>query len=345
VMGVGAMSAPIFLVLWARAETPGTYLGAWLGLGFCMAALYYEPAFAELTRVTTGGRARARSMGTITIAGGLASVVFVPLTTCLLGALGWRTTVLWLACILAVLTLVPHALTLPSGRRQLRPTDAVRRSAREHSDSSSAAPQPVAAAGASFAHMVSSAPFRRLGMVFGLTTLVSAALSVHFIPLLMESGHSLAWASAALAWTGVTKIGGRLLFTPVAERLSASTALAGSLLVQVLGLGALLMAGSGPGVAVAVVLCGAADGAATPARGVLVAEAFDLRVYGSTQGALAALVAGSRAAAPVGGSMVWAVSGDYVAVLWLAIACALLAFLAVISTSGASIRRFLRLHG
>jgi MFS family permease len=75
-----------------------------------MAAVLYEPAFAVVANWFVRGRGRALTV--LTFMGGFASVVFVPLAAWLVAAHGWRTALLWLAAILAVLTVPPHALLL-----------------------------------------------------------------------------------------------------------------------------------------------------------------------------------------------------------------------------------------
>jgi MFS family permease len=68
------------------------------------------PAFAALTGRYGPGRVRA--LTALTLAAGFASTIFAPLTAILGGHLGWRTTYLVLAAILAAVTIPAHALTL-----------------------------------------------------------------------------------------------------------------------------------------------------------------------------------------------------------------------------------------
>lgn len=329
VIGLGSVVAPVLLVFWSRVESPWAYYGIWAGLGVCMAALSYEPAFAELVRVCRAKRARA--LTALTMSGGLASVIFVPLTAELLRISGWRYTVLWLAAIFTVLTVVPYALAFGA-----RPGGLGRGAVRPHAELHG---------GRRFADAVASPGFLRIAVAFALSTLVNAALAVHLIPILLERGHSLGRASTALAFAGLMKVAGRFAFGRAAERFSATTVFAGSLLVQAVGIAMLFMRGELGGVAAAVVLWGAAEGVAAPARAAIVAEAFGVGRYGSIQGALSTLLAGSRAIAPIGASAIRVWTGGYAAMLALAAGATLLAWWAVRPGSVASFRAGPRLQG
>ena len=94
----------------ARWETlAGLYL-VWCLMGLAMATTLYEPAFAAI--VQWFARHRDRALLTVTLAGGLASTIFMPLATWLLARLGWRTAVLVLAGVLAIVTIPIHAIVL-----------------------------------------------------------------------------------------------------------------------------------------------------------------------------------------------------------------------------------------
>ncbi len=87
VMQAGGLIAAGLLALWAWLPTVLTSYIAWAGLGLCMAAVLYEPVFAQVGRVVTDGRERIRAIATITILGGLASTVALPATAWLIEAI------------------------------------------------------------------------------------------------------------------------------------------------------------------------------------------------------------------------------------------------------------------
>src|ERR687896_717903 len=75
-----------------------------------MAATLYEPALATLARWFE--RDRPRAVLLVTVAAGFASTIFLPLAAWLVDRVGWRPALLVLAGILAVATVLPHALLL-----------------------------------------------------------------------------------------------------------------------------------------------------------------------------------------------------------------------------------------
>ena len=75
-----------------------------------MSGTLYPPAFAALTRWY--GPRRVRALTILTLAGGLASTIFAPITALLAGPLGWRGTYLALAIVLAVVTIPAHLVGL-----------------------------------------------------------------------------------------------------------------------------------------------------------------------------------------------------------------------------------------
>jgi MFS family permease len=99
VMTAGSLLGVAALLAWAHAHSLVTFYAAFVLAGLAMAATLYEPAFAVTAAWFTQHRARAVLM--LTIAGGLSSTVFVPLTGVLVGAYGWRTTLVLLAGALA----------------------------------------------------------------------------------------------------------------------------------------------------------------------------------------------------------------------------------------------------
>jgi MFS family permease len=87
----------------------GLYL-AFAGIGLASATVPYEPAFATIVRWFSTRRSQA--MLALTVVGGFASTIFLPTSNALVDAFGWRDALPVLAGVLAVLTVLPHALVL-----------------------------------------------------------------------------------------------------------------------------------------------------------------------------------------------------------------------------------------
>jgi MFS family permease len=115
-MTVGSCLGTALLIAWSRVESLAGFYVIWTLMGFALAATLYEPAFGAVVRwFPTEHRDRALTI--VTLAGALASTIFMPIAAWLVEHGGWRQALLVLAAILAVLTFPPHAVVL---RRQPR---------------------------------------------------------------------------------------------------------------------------------------------------------------------------------------------------------------------------------
>jgi len=94
VMTVGAVLAAGLVAGWSQVRGGWSFGMVWLGLGVAQALVLYEPAFVGVTAWIEEPRERARALLTITLLGGLASTVFMPLTGALAESVGWRGAVL-----------------------------------------------------------------------------------------------------------------------------------------------------------------------------------------------------------------------------------------------------------
>lgn len=72
----GGYAAAGLLVLWTLVPSLWILYVVWAGLGLCMAATLYEPAFAVIGRAHGDPAARLRALGIVTVFGGLAITVF-----------------------------------------------------------------------------------------------------------------------------------------------------------------------------------------------------------------------------------------------------------------------------
>ena len=88
VMTLGSLLGGLLLLAWAQVETPWAFYLIWALIGASLAGVLYEPAFAVLT-ATFGPDAR-RAITAMTLVGGFASTVFMPLTQVLIATVGWR---------------------------------------------------------------------------------------------------------------------------------------------------------------------------------------------------------------------------------------------------------------
>jgi hypothetical protein len=304
-MTAGSVLAVLTVVAWSRVQTvTGLYL-VFAGIGLVSAAVLYEPAFAVVVRWFAADRARA--LLTVTVVAGFASTVFLPLSQTLIRAVGWRDALLLLALVLAVTTVLPHALVL---RRD--PADLGL-----HPDGASAPPpQPAVAArdrlGRTIAWAAVDRRFRLLTVAFTANALAVVVVAVHLVSLLRELGHPAMVAATAAGCLGALSVAGRLLVTVAARGRPTGHVVAVAFGAQALGGLALLLAGGTlPGAVAFVLLFGIGFGIGTIAKPAMLAEAYGTASYATLAALLGVALTAARAAGPLaaGGVRTW--TGSY----------------------------------
>jgi MFS family permease len=315
-MSLGSAVGAVLLLVWASVEDLWVFYLVWAGIGLAMAATLYEPAFAVLAKWFE--RRRAQALLLVTLAGGLASTIFLPLTAWLVGEQGWRGALFALAAILALLTIVPHALIL---RR--RPADlgllpdGVEPANSPQEETAQAAQVPSEELkSVSLGAALRGSAFWLLAAAFFLGTLSQAAVYVHLIPYLAERGYGLSSAATLTGLIGASQVLGRVVVTFLEGRFPRDAVTAGVFALQAVALIVLIQSRSAVGVLIFVLPFGAASGAVTLARATAVAEFYGPDHYGSIGGVVGMFVTGARTLAPVGAGAMSAALGGYSPVLW-----------------------------
>jgi MFS family permease len=305
-MTVGAIFTALLMFVWSRVESlTGLYLTLAL-LGISGSMVQYSPAFWLATQWFK--RRRALALTVITLGGGLASTVFVPLTNALTHAYGWRGALTWIAAITAFATILPHALLL---RRSPADVNAHVDGASEPSETPSAAP---------VSQLVEPAVLRQplfwlLALAYGLAALAFNGISVHLLSYEASRGQDTAFAAAAAGFSGVVQVLGRILIMPVGDRLPRKHIITALFAFQFASYVALLLLPARVGLIAHVVLRGIGAGPQAPMRAALLADLYGVRRYGSVAGQLSFLtgIAGSVAPFFVGAVVDQA---GYAPVLW-----------------------------
>ncbi|MFF3722300.1 MFS transporter [Streptomyces erythrochromogenes] len=200
VMTAGSVLGALSLLVIAAAPNLAVFAAGWLLAGAAMAAILYQPAFAALTR--WWGPDHIRALTIVTLAGGLASTVFAPLTAILADHMSWRATYVVLAGILAALTVPAHAIALKAPWPQ-------------------APPSPPHVTGG-HEGVVRSRPFRMLAVTFTLSAFAMYAVVIGLVPLLIERGYTTTQAAWALGLGGAGQTLGRTLYAALARRLGVT---------------------------------------------------------------------------------------------------------------------------
>lgn len=308
VMAGGAALGALLLMAWSMAESLLQLYIIFVGLGLAQAMTLYDPAFAVVAR-RYGSEAR-KGITTLTLWGGFASTVFVPLVQALLTVLSWRDTLMVLAAVNLLLCLPLYGRAIDRRQDATVPTKA---------PSSEAAPPPVNARWA-----LRQPVFWYLAAAFTLYYGTFSALTYHLYPMLLERGFTAEAVVTAIALIGPAQVAGRLFIWMLVR--NASVRAVGGITVAALPVaGGLLLLAEGPLMLTAFALIyGAANGIMTIVRGIAVPELLSREAYGALNGMISVPQTLAKAVAPVAAAMLWSVSGSYQAVIAVTIATTLL---------------------
>jgi len=278
---VGISLALLGLLVVASAQGPLTLYLGWLSVGIAMAALLYEPAFVLVIRAVSDEGHRLRALAAVTVLGGLASTIFLPLLSMLIERWDWREAVL--ACAAAVVLVAwlmeRHVIPRLPAAQAAPPKKNARR-----------APWPP--------HMA------KLVAIFASGTLASMALTTLLIPLLIERGASASIAALVLAALGIAQLPGRIWLLRGRGQIPASAMKVIPIALQVLGLVDVVATRSPVLVAAGVAVFGLGAGLQTLARPWLVQTLYGAADAGRWNGEVARMQGFVRAAGPVSASAI-----------------------------------------
>ncbi len=298
-MTLGSLAAALGLLVAGLAPTLWIWGAAILWLELVGVIVLYDAAFATLAQLT--GPAARRAITRLTLIAGFASTLFWPLTDALIGALGWRGTLLCYAALhLTVGTGIHLWLArlsptgLPAPRRPAAPPVVF-------------APVPPA---------LERSAMRAVGLSFAVSGMLIAAIGMQMVAVLDAAGlGTLAVGFAMLM--GPAQVGARIIdavfwgnWHPLSVAILSTLALPVSLAGLLLGAPPLLAAGG------FAILFGAGQGLASIVRGSVPLALFGPAGYGARLGRLARLRTLLSAFAPVAFATLMAGPG-LVPALWI----------------------------
>ena len=302
-MTLGAAAGALLILAWSRVEGLAAFYAVWVGIGFVMAAVLYEAAFTVLAKHFAAPAERRRAMTAMTLVAAFASFIFVPLSQALIDAYGWRDALVILAVILAAVTVPLHAFVLRAAPAE---------------------PKAVEATGASAAarEVLRTRDFWMLSAAFFLAQIAGIGTMVLAIPFLLERGHDPSFGALAIGLFGISQIPGRIVFAPLAARLSAAWSTATVFVLVAVGITVAVAVDAAAAVVVGFVLLGMGNGMATLARATVIADRYGQASYGTIAGVAASVTIAARAAAPVAAA-VYATAVGYAGLLWTLAALAM----------------------
>ncbi|GGM19347.1 MFS transporter [Deinococcus aerophilus] len=294
-LSLGALLGSLAFLLLALTSHYLLFVFAWLLAGVSMGLTFYEAVFTVL-RQQVAAAARRPATLTVTLVAGLASTVFVPLTTALLGGGGLTAALLGLSAVLLFTGLLIW-WAVPDRA-------------------------PPAAQGAA-APFTPDPLFGRLTLAFTLARVVTVGVGVQLAPLLLTAGHPPAVAAGLTGLLGLAALPGRILFVPLLERLGLWPLTLGLVGLMGVGTAVLHFPATTALSAAGIVAFGLASGALTLARTELLAHHYPPELFGTANGRLARPVNLAQAVTPLGVGLLYTLTGAYTWSLHLLVGLAL----------------------
>ncbi|UOD50865.1 MFS transporter [Orrella daihaiensis] len=311
IMAGASFAAMIVMAWWSITDSLLAFYFICALSGAIQAAVLYEPAFAVFARHVGARNARA-GITHITLWGGFASTVFIPVTELLINAVDWRNTLLWLGAVNFIYGLLYLWLIRPqtdldhahTGEQKLADISRDRQIVRENLGSS------------------------LFWLILGSLTIYAgmfSAFTFHMYPLLQEDGLSERDVVLAIAIIGPAQVLGRYLVTIYAPGVPLRWL--GSVMVAVFPVAFALLIQANPGfwlVAVVFAAYGMANGIFTIVRSFVVPEMLSPHAYGALNGIITIAATAARAAAPLAAAWLWTVNQSYGLVMWAIVGASLL---------------------
>jgi MFS family permease len=293
-MTSAAVAGGALLLLWAQVSELWHLYLVGVGIGVVSAMMLYDAAFAVVARML--GSDYRKAIIVITLFGGLASTVFVPLTQQLVSSFGWRDALRWLAVIqLPFCAGVPYLIL--RGRETIEHDPRVRATAKVAASIRPALCHPV---------------FWLLALSFVSFAFLFTSLIFNLVPMLRESGYTTGEAVAAYACIGPSQLAGRITILTLERFISLTIAgLIGTLFPVFAMIVLMSLHAHSPLVILFAISFGTGMGIKTIVQATAAPEFLGRAGYGALQGALMLPVYIAQAASPFVAAWIWQFRGQY----------------------------------
>jgi MFS family permease len=297
IMAAASALGGLALGLMGMAADRFTYVAAWVLLGAAMAGLLYDSAFAVVTRAF--GAEYRRGITLITLVGGLASTVFIPLAQTMVDSLGWREALFALGGFQVALGVPLHWCGIPRWDRQ----------------PGAVVPAPASARWSDwwteFLRDTSDRRFVGLALWFTAHAAAFTGLIFQLVSLLQAMGVANQTILQVFAVFGPLQVLGRFLLSFHGGGFSTLRVGRWAMGALITGLLILLLLPPKLGWLIGfAALFGLGNGVTTILRGTAIAEIFGRDRYAELNGALSAPGVVAKAAAPLALAGLWTATGD-----------------------------------
>ncbi len=266
IVGMGALLGCLGLVAFSISSEPWHVIAAWwLFLGPAQAMIYYEPAYVAIDQWVPPTD-RARTLATITLIGGVAGVVFIPVTAQLVTLVGWRPAVFLLGLLLLVVGGSAAMFALPH----------------RHTDASST--RGASGSRGASVGIVRDRRFLLYSVALMLVLLATQGVIVHRVARFEEVGYSLTTVAIWAAVASAMSLPGRWIAPRLADRFGATRVQA--IIALIVAFSVVLMVEDTPSWRMIghFFLFGLAFGALLPLRAMVMGRWFSGPTYGRIMG-------------------------------------------------------------
>ena len=297
IMSGGSVLAGLLFMAWAQVHSILWFYIIFAGIGFLQAATLYNAAFAVVAKHFDTAPIR-HAIATLTLWGGFASTIFIPLIELLMNYIDWRGVLIVLGLV-NIFVCGSIYQTLPTSK-PITPHDV-------HQDKKQSKVKPKYSI-----KWVSLQPvFWALLTSFLLYAAITSSFKFHFYPLLLGKGLSGDNAVFILALLGPAQVAGRVMIKMLASK---SIVHIGIIVISLfpLAFAAIVFLPTHLFVLIpATITFGAASGTMTIIKGVAVPEFLTQSSYGAINGILNMPVMIVKALAPTIAAFSWSMTKNY----------------------------------
>lgn len=304
VMSGGSIIAGILFLLWSQTQSLVWFYIIFAGIGFLQAAVLYSAVFAVVAKYYSSTYTRDY-ITTLTLWGGFASTLFIPLIEILMNYISWREVLIVLGTVNIIIC---------GGIYQLIPNHRTSTKDENASNFNRSKVNPSQSKGVKWALM--QPIFWTLLICFAIYSAMASSFRFHLYPLLIENGLDGEDAVFILALLGPAQVAGRALMKIFKDK---SIAYIGIFIASLFPLSFISMivfpvqfyvlVGAG-------IAYGAAAGTMTIVKGVAVSEFLTKNSYGLINGLMNTPIMILKAFGPAIVAVAWSFTGNYEALMY-----------------------------